>query len=136
MIIICEVNRIIIVVVYGAGVIIVDIHRCCIRVVVVVAIDTIVVALDKRRFRLYVVSNILSILIDDVVGMLEVWTLTQWLTLQLTIIELLLLEMKSLLLLLLTILRCIVGFLAFSFTLSFIVVICRALEIGRSMVSG
>jgi hypothetical protein len=137
MIIVCEVNRRIIVV-YAAVVIIIvacDVHRCRIRVVIIVTVDTVVIGVDKSRFRLYVMSYVLSILIDDVVGMLKVWRLTYWLTLHLTIIELLLLEMKGLLLLLLTVLCSIVAFFTFSFTLSFLVVICRALEIGRSIVS-
>jgi hypothetical protein len=86
--------------------------------------------------------NILSIFIDNIIGMLEVSG--RWLTLLLQLIELLLgllqmlcllllllLEMKSMLLLLLSVCGRITGLLAFSFTLSFLIVVCRALLMDR-----
>lgn len=71
--------------------------------------------------------NILTVLINDVVGMLEV--IRRRLTHMAWIIELLLLllELESLLLLLLTVLRGVAVLFAFSFTLSFLCIVCCAL---------
>lgn len=104
-------------------------------VVVIVGGRIRVVLIDQRRLGLNVVPNVLSIFVDDVVGMLEVCR--RWLALHLIhllalqlrlgLLLLLLLEMKSVLLLLLTVGGRITALLAFSFTLSFLAGVGRAL---------
>jgi hypothetical protein len=73
-------------------IVVVQIHASRVRIV------------DDRSFRLDVVSNVRSVLVDDVVGMLEL--IRRWLSHMARIVELLLLLLKleSLLLLLLTVL--------------------------------
>lgn len=90
-----------------------------------------VAAVDQRRFRLDMVSNVLAVLVDDVIGVLEV--IRCWLSHMARIIKLLLLLLKlqSLLLLLLAVLGRIAGLLAFSFTLPFLAIVRCALRPGR-----
>lgn len=113
----------------------VDLLNAKLRRLVVVVGDVNVVVVDiqvgcvwaaayQRRLRFDVMPNVLPVLVDDVVGVLEVtWG---WLSHMARIVELLLLllELKSLLLLLLTVLRCIAVLFALSFTLPFLVVRC------------
>jgi hypothetical protein len=83
---------------------------------------------DERRLGLDVMPDVGSVLVDDVVGVLEVTGC--WLSHMARIVELLLLclELKSLLLLLLAVLRGVVGLIAFSFTLPFLGVVRCALR--------
>jgi hypothetical protein len=110
-------------------------------VIVVGHVDVVVVVqvharrvgiVDERRLGLDVVSDVGSVLVDDVVGMLEVTGCR--LSHMARIVELLLLclELKRLLLLLLAVLRGIVGLVAFSFTLPFLGVVRCALWSRRN----
>lgn len=76
-------------------------------------------------------SYVLTILIDDIVRMLEITRC--WLSHMARIVKLLLLllKLKSLLLLLLTVLRCIAVLFAFSFTLPFLSAVRCALWSSR-----
>lgn len=101
--------RSLVVVVCDVDVVIVVVYAGRVRVVVV----------DEGRLRLDVVSDVLPVLVDDVVGVLEVLTRC-WLSHLSRVVELLLLllKLKGLLLLLLTILGSVAVLLAFSFALS------------------
>lgn len=97
-----------------------------VNVVVVVQVHAgrVRVGVDERGLRLDVVSNVLPILVDDVVGMLEL--IRRRLSRMAGIVELLLLllQLHRLLLLLLSVLRRVAALFAFSFTLPFLVIRC------------
>jgi hypothetical protein len=111
-----ELRRLVVVVGDVDVVVVIHIHARGVRVI------------DERSFGLDVMSDILAVLVDDVVRMLEV--VRRWLSYMAGIVELLLLllELESLLLLLLTVLRGVAVFFTFFFTLSFLGIVRCALS--------
>lgn len=89
-----------------------------------------VVVVDERRFRLNVVPDVLPVLVDDVVGVLEVTRrrLSHMAGVVVELRLLLSLQLERLLLLLLAVLGGIAVLLAFSFTLPFLAVVRCALR--------
>lgn len=99
---------------------------CDVNIVVVVVGHTharrVGIAVDDRRLRLDVMPYVRPVLVDDVVGMLKVTRRRLSHMARIVELLLLLLKLQSLLLLLLAVLRGIIVFFAFSFTLPFLVV--------------